>query len=113
MPCKDNVVAATSEVGALVHLQSNAMAKSMSEVLLPIVRFQYHSSGLVRGPGVRPIFGSLQGGSLSISNRMPNMKLSFGESGRRKSECLMQRERKLRDKSQGVVQMRTLVRSLQ
>ena len=65
------------------------MAKSMSEVLLQTVRCQYHSSGLVRDPGVRSIFGSLQSGSLSVSDGMPNLKLSFGQSGRRKSECLV------------------------
>lgn len=65
------------------------MAKSMSEVLFPTVGCQYHSSGLVRDPGVRSISGSLQGRSLSVSDGMPNLKLSFGESGRRKSECLV------------------------
>lgn len=88
MSREDNVITTASKVRALVHLQSNAMAKPMSEVLLPAVRFQNRSSSLVGSSCIRTVFSSAQGGGLGISNGIPNLELSFGEDSRRKSECL-------------------------
>ena len=83
MPGEDDVVTTTSKVWALVHFQSDAVTQPMSEVLLPAVGLQHRSSGLVRGPRERPVFGSFKGGGLSISNSIPNLKLLVGEYCRR------------------------------
>ena len=79
MPSEDDIVTTPSEVWALVHLQSNAVAQSVSKVLLKTVGLQHCSSGLVRDPRECPILGSFQGGSLSVSNSIPNLELSIRE----------------------------------
>lgn len=80
MPVEDNIVTTASEIRALVHLQPNPVTQSMGEVLLPAVGLQYRTGGLVRDPRERPVLGSFQGGSLSVSNGIPDLELSIGKS---------------------------------
>lgn len=92
MPCEDYVVTATSEVWALVHLQSNAVTEPMSKVPFQSVGPQHRSSSLIRGSRVGPISRSLQGSGLGVSDGVPNLHLSFREDSRRKSESLSELE---------------------
>ena len=88
VPCEDYIVTATSEVGTLVHLQSNTVTEPVSEVPFPSVGSQHRSSSLIRDPRVGPVFCSFQGGSLGVSDGVPNLDLSFRKDSRRKSESL-------------------------